>query len=50
MAKVMTIEEIKNAINYGKATIKQYKAKGEEVPEWVYERMMELYDELMKNF
>ena len=45
----MTKEEIKAAIDYGKATIKQYKAKGEEVPVWVYERMMELYEELMKK-
>lgn len=47
--KKMTTEEIKAAIDYGKATIKQYKAEGEEVPEWVYERMMRLYDELVKN-
>lgn len=44
----MTKEEVKAAIDYGKATIKQYKADGEEVPTWVYERMIELYEELMK--
>lgn len=42
----MTIIEIRSAINFGKEAIEKYKKSGEEVPESVYERMMELYEQL----
>ena len=44
-----TIGEIRAAIDFGKKVIEDYKTRGEEVPGWVYERMMQLYEELAEN-
>ena len=44
----MTRQEIKGAIEYGKAVIDNYKKDGETVPSFVYERIFELYEELVK--
>ena len=43
----MTKEELKAAYEYGKEAIKDYKATDQEVPVWVYERVIELADMLM---
>lgn len=42
----MTVEEIKAAINFGKEIINEYKKLGREVPSFVYERQIELCEEL----
>lgn len=44
----MTKQEIKGAIEYGKSTIEMYKKNGERIPDFVYDRIIELYEELMK--
>ena len=44
----MTVVEIKAAINFGKEIISEYKELGREVPSFVYERQIELYEELEK--
>lgn len=45
----MTKEEIKKAIQCGKEIVADYKADCEEVPTWVYEKLIELYEELVKE-
>ena len=43
----MTVAEIKAAINFGKDTIEAYKKnRNGVVPVFVYDRMIELYEEL----
>lgn len=44
----MSKEELVKAIEFGKAVIRQYRAQGREVPEWVYARQVELYEQLCK--
>lgn len=43
----MTLEQIMAAIRFGKEAIEDYKERGMAVPEFVYERMMELYEQLI---
>lgn len=45
----MTVEALKAGIEFGRAWINTCKENGEDVPEWVYTRMFELYEELMKK-
>ena len=42
----MTAVEIRAAINFGKEIIEEYKKLGKEVPAFVYERQIELYEKL----
>ena len=46
---MMSTQEIRSAIEFGKQTIESYKAGRETVPAWVYERMIELYEQLVEN-
>ena len=43
----MTIEELKAAYKFGKDAIKEYKKRNEKVPEFIYDRMLELSEELI---
>ena len=43
----MSIDEIKSAINFGKETIAEFKSRGLEAPEFIYERIIELQDMLI---
>ena len=45
----MSTQEIRNAIEFGKHIIEEHKAVGEEVPNWTYERIIELYEQLVEN-
>lgn len=44
----MTPAEIRAAINFGKETIEYYHEQEKVVPRFVYERIIELYEELVK--
>lgn len=43
----MTIVEIRSAIAFGKEVIEQYKSRNEEIPSFVYERIIELQEQLI---
>ena len=45
----MTIEELKAAYEFGKDAIKEYKERNEKVPEFIYDRMLELSDQLVDS-
>lgn len=45
----MTVEELRNAINFGKEAVKDYKLRNEEVPNFIYNKIIELQDELIKK-
>ena len=44
----MTKAEIISAIGFGKDMVETYKENGEAVPAFVYDRIIELYDMLIK--
>lgn len=44
----MKANELRAAINFGKEIIEEYKASGEQIPRWVTERMLDLYEELVE--
>lgn len=41
------IEELEAAIRFADEVLEEYKKNGEEVPKFVYDRMILLYDELI---
>lgn len=45
----MTAAEIRAAINFGKETIEYYHQQEKVVPRFVYERIIELYEELVET-
>ena len=47
--KEMSIEEIKGAINFGKDAVAEYKSRNEEIPGFVYDRIIELQEALIKK-
>ena len=46
---MMNITELKSAIKFGMEAINMYKEHNEEIPNWVYERIMELQNELIER-
>lgn len=45
----MTVEELRDAINFGKEAVEDYKLRNEEVPNSIYDKIIELQDELIKK-
>lgn len=45
----MTIAELRSAINFGKDAVAEYKARNEEVPSFIYDRIIELQEELIEK-
>ena len=45
----MTVEELRSAINFGKEAAEDYKLRNEEVPNFIYDKIIELQDELIKK-
>lgn len=45
----MTVEELRSAINFGKDAVAEYKARNEEVPNFIYDKIIKLQDELIKK-
>lgn len=48
MRKATRMHELKQAIEWGEIALKGYKEDGEQVPEYVYERLLHLYREALK--
>lgn len=46
--KKMTAEEIKSAIEFGKDAVAEYKKRNEEIPGFIYDRIIELQDALIE--
>ena len=46
----MTMEELKAAYKWGKETIAEFHQRGEKVPNFVYERMMELAELMIEMY
>ena len=44
----MTVIEIGAAIEFGKGLIEECKKNGETVPPYVYERLIELYEQMLE--
>lgn len=45
----MTVEELRSAINFGKEAVEDYKSRNEEVPNSIYNKIIELQNELIKK-
>ena len=45
----MNRAELEPAIKWGNELIEEYKKLGREVPEFVYERQLQLYEQFMKE-
>lgn len=45
----MTIVELKSAIGFGKDMIEEYKERCEDVPSFIYERIIDLQEELFNK-
>ena len=44
----MSRDELISALKWGKAAIKSYKESGKTVPDWVYQRQIELEEQLIE--
>lgn len=47
--KEMTVEEIKSAIKFGKDAVAEFKKRNEEVPNFIYDRIIELQEALIEK-
>ena len=45
----MNKQELMGAIAFGKEVIEQYKGRGREVPQFLYERLIELYEQVISE-
>lgn len=45
----MSHEQLVKAIEWGKELIRQYKAQDRQVPAYVYERQLQLYEQLVQD-
>lgn len=43
-----TVEELKAAYEWGKETIRQMRDAGEKIPEFMYERLLEIADRIVE--
>ena len=45
----MKMNELLSAISFGKNVIEENKRERKDIPEWVYQRQIELYEELVEK-